>query len=264
MDALSRYRVELARLRPLDRESEAELARAARCGDVDARRALVESALPLVTHVARRYLRWGLPLEDLIQQGNIGVLEAVARFDPERGCRLARYAQYWVRAQIREFVVHQHRAVRLGTTRGERRAIRLYRRGEARSPEELAALSGISRDAAARLVPLLNARDVRLDVAWGGSEALVERLAGASTSPEREVAREDEREQVRRVLRGALPKLSDREQSIVTRRLLCESPASLGTLGAEMGISKERVRQIEARLREKLRVELRGVAEDRG
>ncbi|MCZ7682892.1 MAG: sigma-70 family RNA polymerase sigma factor [Sandaracinaceae bacterium] len=167
MDALSRYRVELARLRPLDRESEAELGRAARCGDVDARRALVESALPLVTHVARRYLRWGLPLEDLIQQGNIGVLEAVARFDPERGCRLARYAQYWVRAQIREFVVHQHRAVRLGTTRGERRAIRLYRRGEARSPEELAALSGISHDAAARLVPLLNARDVRLDVAWG-------------------------------------------------------------------------------------------------
>ena len=99
-------------------------------GDQHAGTQIVEACLPFVVSIALEYRRWGVPLEDIIQQGNVGLLKAAAKFDPERECRLATYAAYWIRAEIREYVVRAFRVVRLGTTKGERRALRAYRTRE--------------------------------------------------------------------------------------------------------------------------------------
>ena len=99
-----------------------------RGGDAAAGDALVRASLPFVIRVAVEYRRWGAPMEDLIQQGNLGLLRAARKFDNERGVRLITYAVYWIRAEIREYLVHTYRIVRLGTTRSERRAMRTYRR----------------------------------------------------------------------------------------------------------------------------------------
>ncbi|MFW6051938.1 MAG: sigma-70 family RNA polymerase sigma factor [Myxococcota bacterium] len=259
MKALERYRGELARLEVLDPERERELARACRRGDEGARRRLVEATLPFVVFLARRYVRWGVPLEDLIQQGNLGLLEAVARFDPDKGCRLSSYAQFWIRAAIREYVVRQHRAVRLGTTRTERRALWMYRRGEARDAAALAEASGMPLAVAERLVRVLGSPDLRLDDRADGTGSRVERLSDPEADPEREAGRRRERERVRAAVRAVLPALDARERRILEARLMSDAPTTLEALGAEMGVTKERVRQLEVRLRHKLQVELAAV-----
>ncbi|MFW5877023.1 MAG: sigma-70 family RNA polymerase sigma factor [Myxococcota bacterium] len=253
---MDQYRGQLARLETLDPEQERVLATACREGDPEARRRIVEATLPFVLYVARRYMRWGVPFEDLIQQGNVGLLEGVARFDPDRGCRLASYAQFWIRAEIRDYVVRQHRAVRLGTTRSERRALWLYRRGETREVAALAEASGMTEAGAERLVRVLGSPDLRLDANGHGFDAHVERFADPDADPEREALRRMARKRVRAAVGRALPTLGPRERRILQDRLMTDAPATLEALGAEMGISKERVRQLEVRLREKLRTEL--------
>src|SRR4029453_6504945 len=96
-------------------------------GDERAGAQIIAACLPLVIKIAFEYRRWGVPIEDIIQQGNIGLLHAAKKFDPARECRLATYASYWIRAEIREYVVRGYRVVRLGTTKPERRALRAYR-----------------------------------------------------------------------------------------------------------------------------------------
>lgn len=258
MTALEQYRGQLARLETLDPEEERVLALACRQGDPEARRQLVEATLPFVVYIARRYMRWGVPFEDLIQQGNVGLLEGVARFDPDRGCRLASYAQFWIRAEIRDYVVRHHRAVRLGTTRTERRALWLYRRGEAREAAALAEASGMTTAGAERLVRVLGTPDLRLDASGDGFDARVERFADPAADPEGDALRRMACERVRAAVGRAFPTLCAREQRILRDRLMTDAPVTLEALGAEMGISKERVRQLEARLRDKLRAELSG------
>src|SRR5262245_3277529 len=144
-------------------ESERDLARRGRRGVRKAGRQLIEACLPFVMTIAFEYRRWGLPLEDIVQEGNIGLLKAAVRFDPDRGCRLATYAAYWIRAEIREYVVRGYRIVRLGTSKTERRALRMYRTTHERDPAALARMSGLSEQRATALLPLLMARDVSLE-----------------------------------------------------------------------------------------------------
>lgn len=254
--SLDRYRASLAAANPLSTEEEHDLARRWRGGDASAGRRLVEASLRFVVSVALEYRRWGAPLEDLVQQGNVGLLKAAAKFDPEKGCRLVTYAGYWVRAEIRDYVVRNYRVVRLGTTRTERRAMRSFRRKGPESAAELAELSGMPRARAEKLLPLLRQRDVSLDASRGEQPPRIAGLPADGENPESAVLRHDMVAGVRRALDDALPTLSDRERRIVEARLMSDEPLTLAELGGEMGVSKERVRQLEARVCAKLRAVL--------
>jgi RNA polymerase sigma-32 factor len=204
--------------------------------------------------IALEYRRWGIPLEDLVQEGNMGLLKAAERFDPERGCRLATYAAYWIRAEIREYVARGYRIVRLGSSKSERRALRVYRKTHERDPEALAAASGLTAERATELLPLLMARDVSLERSpTDDGRAPADRLAAEVASPEEAAVANDERTQLTAALRKAVDELSPRERRIVNQRWLTEDPKTLEQLGADFGVSKERVRQLEERAKKRMR-----------
>lgn len=253
---LDRYRHDLRDIEQLDPATERDLARRWAAGDSGAGSRLVEASLPFVIRIAKEYRRWGVPLEDLIQQGNLGLLRAAAKYDPDKECRLVTYAVYWIRAEIREYVIRSYRIVRLGTTRTERRALRSFRRTGVESVEELAASSGMPLARCEKLWPLLSSGDVSLDATWDDQSPAIERLASPSATPEDEVARDHEISGVRVALDEAMTKLSDRERRIIEARVLAEDPITLEALGREMGVSKERVRQLEERACSRLRVAL--------
>jgi RNA polymerase sigma-32 factor len=253
---LDRYRHDLRDIEQLDPETERALARRWAAGDTAAGAELVEASLPFVIRIAKEYRRWGVPLEDLIQQGNLGLLRAASKYDPSKECRLVTYAVYWIRAEIREYVIRGYRIVRLGTTRTERRALRSFRRTGVESVEELAERSGMPLARCEKLWPLLSQGDVSLDATWDEQSPAIERMPSSSATPEDEIARAREIAGVRRVLRDALAQLSDRERRIVEARMLSDEPITLEALGDEMGVSKERVRQLEARASARLRVAL--------
>ena len=256
--ALDRYRNSLSHVKPLDPQVELEYARRWRDhGDENAGRVLIESSLPFVIKIAREYRRWGVPLEDLVQQGNLGLLKAAAKFDPDKACRLITYAAYWIRAEIRDYVVRAYRIVRLGTTRTERRAMRAFRRKGVENATELAEISGMPLARAKKLWPLLTGGDVSLDASYDDRSPAVERIEDEyATTPEEQVARQHTVDGVKAALGDALAALTDRERRIVEARLMAEDPCTLEQLGNEMGVSKERVRQLEVRARAKLREQL--------
>ncbi len=253
---LDRYRHDLRDIEQLDPEVERELAYRWAGGDEAAGTALVEASLPFVIRIAKEYRRWGVPLEDLIQQGNLGLLRAAAKYDPSKECRLVTYAVYWIRAEIREYVIRSYRIVRLGTTRTERRALRSFRRTGVETVEELAQSSGMPIARCQMLWPLLSQGDVSLDSTFDDQSPAIERMPATSESPEDEVARAREIHGVREALGTALAALGVRERRIIEARMLADEPITLEELGSEMGVSKERVRQLEVRARERLRVAL--------
>lgn len=259
--ALRAYRESLSGLRTLDREAERELVRRWSAGDQLAGSRLVEACLPFVVSIALEYRRWGVPLEDIIQQGNLGLLKAAEKFDLKRECRLATYAAYWIRAEIREYVVRAFRVVRLGTTKGERRALRAYRRSKTTDPAALAEISGLSEERVRLLLPLLAGREMSLDASTSDTPAAIDRLPSAELSPEDEASRGEISEQAGRAVRAAVGELDEREQMIIKARLMTEDPPTLQELGNRLGVSKERVRQLEERARLKLRGELSAFAE---
>ena len=260
--SLHAYRRSLANVQVLDRDAERELARRWIAGDKRAGQKIIEACLPFVVSIALEYRRWGVPLEDIIQQGNLGLLKAADKFDPNRDCRLATYAAYWIRAEIREYVVRAFRVVRLGTTKGERRALRTYRKTKNADPAALAAASGLSEERVRMLLPLLAAREMSLDASTADTgPAPTERLAGTWPTPEEEAVRTELRAQAGRAVNDAVDHLDERERMIVKERLMTEEPPTLQELGSRLGVSKERVRQLEERARTKLRGELAELSE---
>jgi RNA polymerase sigma-32 factor len=261
--AFSTYRAELMGHEPLSAEVERELAFRWREGDRDAGRQLIEACLPFVITIALEYRRWGLGMEDIVQEGNIGLLKAAERFDPERGCRLATYAAYWIRAEIREFVARAYRIVRLGSSKSERRALRIYRKTRERDPEVLAELSGLTKERAVELLPLLMSHDVSLErSSLDDGLAPIDRLPADDTSPEDAACAADERERLSRALSQVVSELSPRERSIVKERWLTDSPATLEQLGAAFGVSKERVRQLEERAKRRMRARIEEITRE--
>jgi len=239
--ALSLYRVELARRPPLTPALERDLAERYQRGERAAAARLVEGCLSGVVAVAWEYRRCGPPLDDLVQEGNLGLLKAVERFDPGRGVRLAKYATYWIRAEIREYVARQYRIVRPGSSKGERRALWLYRRTREQGPEALAAMSGMSTERVTELLPLLMACDVSLSPQpTEDGPSLVDRLSDGAGSAEDTLCEVDQKDQLRAALAAILAELPARDQDIVRRRLLAEDPATLEQIGATWGVSGER------------------------
>src|SRR4051794_8912578 len=250
---LAYYRSRIASCESLSHEQETQLVDAWRRGDQRSGERLIESSLRHVLSIAREYRRWGVAMDDLVQQGNIGLLKAAQRFDPSQEVALKTYAAYWIRAEIRDYVVRGYRIVRLGTTRSERTALGAYRTSSVQSVEELAERSGMPEARCRLLWPLLANGDRSLDAAPVGGVPARELLRDARPDPERcAIERQTQAEASERVTR-ALGALSEREQKIVWARVAAEEPETLEALGKRMGVSRERVRQLESRAREKLR-----------
>jgi RNA polymerase sigma-32 factor len=250
---LSFYRARVAACPAPSPAEEAALAQQWRLGDQRAGARLVEGNLRHVLRIAQDYRRWGVNFDDLVQQGNIGLLKAAQRFDEAQGVNLRTYASYWIRAEIRDYVVRCYRIVRLGATRTERRALRAYRTSAVQSVEELAQQSGMPLARCQLLWPLLAHGDRSLENAGTGGTPGRDLLRDGRPDPEAlAIAREGRRNARDRVQR-ALSALSERERRIVWARLATEQPPTLEQLGKRLGVSRERVRQLESRARHKLR-----------
>jgi RNA polymerase sigma-32 factor len=264
---LARYLREIWRFPVLDAEQEYMLAKRWReHGDVDAAHALVTSHLRLVAKIAFQYRGYGLPLADLMAEGNIGLMKAVKKFDPERGFRLATYAMWWIKAAVTEYVLNSWSMVKTGTVAAQKKLfftlrkiknrLRIVDNGEL-APDQagrLAKLLGVSTADVVNMNRRLAGRDVSLNTPISEDETVEfqDTLVDERATPEEAVAGREESLRRSGLLRQALAALPPRERHILVERRLKEEPATLEDLGREYGISRERVRQIEVRAFSKL------------
>ncbi|MBX3726082.1 MAG: RNA polymerase sigma factor RpoH [Xanthomonadales bacterium] len=233
--------------------------------DLEAARELVLSHLRFVVHVARGYLGYGLPMGDLIQEGNIGLMKAVKRFDPEVGVRLVSFAVHWIKAEIHEFILKNWRIVKVATTKAQRKLFFNLRRSKKRlgwlSADEVATVARELNVAPADVVEMesrLNGRDIGFDAPTDGDDddappAPVAYLVDQGRSPEQVVVEADQDDRDLDALHEGLARLDARSKDIVVRRWLHEPKATLQELADEYGVSAERVRQIEAAAMKKMR-----------
>jgi RNA polymerase sigma-32 factor len=248
----ARHRKPSAEPHRLPLEQECALARAFQEGDRLAGERLIAANLRYVIGIAHEYRRWGIPLDDLIQQGSLGLLHAARRFDKAQGASLRTYAAYWIRAEIRDYVVRGYRIVRLGTTRTERRALRAYRSSPVPDVESLAALSGMPLARCKLLWAVISQRDRSLEAPTRDGLVPKDLVRDEREGPEAQAARNEERARLALRVQDALSELSEREQLIVRSRLMSDEPETLEGIGEKLGVSRERVRQLESRARQKI------------
>jgi len=247
-------------------EDEQALARRLRDeGDLEAAKALVVSHLRFVVHVARGYQGYGLGVGDLVQEGNIGLMKAVKRFDPDQGVRLVSFAVHWIRAEIHEFIRKNWRIVKVATTKAQRKLFFNLRRAKTRlgwmNAAEVAAVAkdlNVSEREVLEMESRLAGRDIGFDAPAGddddhGPPAPIAYLEQADADPAALYERGDHDEKQLDALGEGLERLDARARAILQRRFLGESKATLQELAEEYGVSAERVRQIEANALKKLR-----------
>jgi len=252
----------------LSKEEEQRLARSFReNNDLDAARQLVMSQLRFVVHIARGYKGYGLPLSDLIQEGNIGLMKAVKRFDPDVGVRLVSFAVHWIRAEIHEYVLRNWRLVKVATTKAQRKLFFNLRKAKKflgwLSPAETAAIAtdlGVSEREVTEMEKRLSSHDVAFDPSPSDDEerayAPAHYLPSATPDPAAIIEAEDWRDQTNDSLVAALEDLDDRSREILRARWLSEKKSTLKDLAHRYGVSAERIRQIEQRAIKTLRTEL--------
>src|SRR5690348_14779829 len=259
------YADRVSRIPVLTREEELELARRFHNeNDLDAARQLVLSHLRFVLHIARGYNGYGLPMGDLVQEGNVGLMKAVKRFNPDMGVRLVSFAVHWIRAEIHDYVLRNWRLVKIATTKAQRKLFFNLRRMKKNltwlSAEETAAVAkdlGVSPSEVTEMEKRLAARDMPFDPVPESDDE--ETYSPASYLPatdadpaERVEAAEWEDDSSDR-LQGALARLDDRSRDILQRRWMTDDKATLHDLADKYGVSAERIRQIESNALVKLR-----------
>ncbi|WP_293867959.1 RNA polymerase factor sigma-32 [uncultured Alsobacter sp.] len=238
-------------------------------GDEDALHRLAAAHMRLVIAIAARFRHYGLPMADLIQEGHVGLLEAGARFEPDREVRFSTYATWWIRASIQDYILRNWSIVRGGTSSAQKALFFNLRRLRARLSQaaagdttvdihqSIADAVGVSRDDVAVMDARLSGSDMSLNAPLsedsGGSTERMDFLIDTQPLPDEAVSESIDTERRLSWLRSALGVLSDRELNILQARRLSEESATLESLGDRLGISKERVRQIESRAMEKLR-----------
>jgi RNA polymerase sigma-32 factor len=259
----------------LSREREQELARAWRSGgDRQALHELVSAYMRLVVATAARFRNYGLPMGDLVQEGNVGLMQAAARFDPERDVRFSTYATWWIRASIQDYILRNWSIVRTGTTAAQKALFFNLRRlrarierggGEQLSPEgrgKIARALNVAETEVDAMQARLSVSDRSLNAVVGedGDGEWQDFLADERPNPEEVVTALRDGRTRAKWLNEALSALSQREQTIIRERRLGEEAVTLDALGRRLGISKERVRQIEHQAMRKLRnaLEVRG------
>jgi RNA polymerase sigma-32 factor len=270
---LSRYLQEIHRFPVLSREEELELTRRWRdARETDAAHKLVTSHLRLVAKIAIGYRGYGLPVSELISEGNVGLLQAVKRFDPDRGFRLATYAMWWIRAAIQEYVLHSWSLVRIGTTCAQKKLFFNLRRlkGQMQAieegdlqPEQVAKIAHVLNVPEPEVITMnrrLAASDHSLNapVRTDSEGEWQDWLVDETETQENALAEREELSDRKALLPDALKTLNERERHILIERRLKERPTTLDSLSEQYGISRERVRQIEVRAFEKLRTAMRG------
>jgi len=270
---LSRYLQEIRKFPLLEKEEEYMLAKRWRKhGDVDAAHRLVTSHLRLVAKIAMGYRGYGLPVGELISEGNVGMMQAVKRFDPDRGFRLATYAMWWIRASIQEYILHSWSLVKMGTTAAQKKLFFNLRKikGQMKALEEgdlppekvqrIAEQLAVSEDDVVQMNRRLAAPDHSLNAplrADGEGGEWQDWLVDETESQEEKIGEAEEFRQRTRLLREAMKGLNERERHIITERRLNDEPTTLEELSQHYGISRERVRQIEVRAFEKLQKAIR-------
>lgn len=236
-------------------------------GDLEAARQLVLAHLRYVVRVARGYLGYGLPLNDLIQEGNVGLMKAVKRFDPAIGVRLVSFAVHWIKAEIHEFVLKNWRIVKIATTKAQRKLFFNLRTMKKRlgwlSHDEVDSVAedlGVSREDVLQMEQRLNAMDTPYDAPDSDDEdqAFYTKspehfLSSANDDPAMLLEQEDSGDQGREKLMRALEQLDERSQDILQQRWLVDDKSTLHTLADKYGVSAERVRQLEKNAMKKLR-----------
>ena len=249
----------------LTREQETAYARRYRSeGDIDAARQLVVSHLRVVVALARGYLGYGLPQGDLIQEGNIGLMKAVKRYDPERGVRLVSFAVHWIRAEMHEYILRNWRMVKVATTKAQRKLffnLRSLKKGlgtlGGREAKAIAKQLGVKPEEVVEMETRMTGQDVALEPASGDDDEVrspIAYLAAEDAEPGRILEHEETERLHSEGLRKALAGLDARSRRIVEARWLNEQePATLHDLAGEFGVSAERVRQIEARALSKMK-----------
>jgi RNA polymerase sigma-32 factor len=263
--SLDAYIGAVHRIPVLEASEEHELAQRYRDDeDLDAARKLVMSHLRFVVHVARGYSGYGLQLADLIQEGNIGLMKAVKRFDPDRGVRLVSFAVHWIRAEMHEFILKNWRIVKVATTKAQRKLFFNLRKSKKRlgwmNMEEVRAGAkdlGVPETTVLEMESRLSGRDVGFDPPAEGNDdappAPVAYLEDHGADPYLQVADADHEEHQLDTLQHAMSKLDDRTRDIIRRRWLAEDKATLQDLADDYGVSAERIRQLEANAMKKMR-----------
>ena len=273
---LSRYLSDIRKFPLLEPQEEFMLAKAWReHGDSKAAHRLVTSHLRLVAKIAMGYRGYGLPVAELISEGNVGMMQAVKRFDPDRGFRLATYAMWWIRASIQEYILHSWSLVKMGTTAAQKKLFFNLRKVKS----EIAALQeGDLRPdqvtTIATKLGVLDAEVISMNRRLAGGDASLNSpmradsesewqdwLVDDKTPSQEAVVADAQENSVRMDLLGtAMTELSDRERHILTERRLKDEPTTLEELAGQYGVSRERVRQIEVRAFEKLQKSMRAAA----
>jgi RNA polymerase sigma-32 factor len=233
--------------------------------DLDAARRLVLSHLRFVVHIARGYAGYGLQIGDLVQEGNVGLMKAVKRFDPNVGVRLVSFAVHWIRAEIHEFVLRNWRLVRVATTKAQRKLFFNLRKSKKRlgwlskdETEAVAADLGVTPREVTEMEQRLAGQDVSFDPDPEDDESFAPAayLPSPNSDPALAVERADADEDAHDRLKDALGQLDERSRAILARRWLTDDKATLHELAAEYDVSAERIRQIEASAIAKLRAKL--------
>jgi len=266
-DPLQRYLAEIRRFPLLSREEEHRLAvEYKEYRNVEAAYKLVTANLRLVVMIAREYQKAFKTLLDLIQEGNMGLMEAVKNFDPYRGVRFPSYAVWWIRAYMIRYIMNDWRMVKIGTTQAQRKLFfnlqkekeKIEKEGLTPGPKLLAQRLNVKEDEVVEMEQRLASRDLSVDVPIGDDDeaTMLHFLPDDKQSPEEQFADTQFRDLLRDKMAAFAKNLKDKELVIYQERLLNEEPLTLREIGEKYGISRERVRQIEERLKKKLKTYL--------
>jgi RNA polymerase sigma-32 factor len=263
-DNFDHYMAQINRFDLLSRDEEYELAvRYRRGGDLEAAHRLICANLRFVVKVAFEYRSYGMKLLDMIQEGNIGLMMAVKKFDPHRGIRLISYAVWWIRAYIQNFIIRNWSLVKIGTTQAQKKlffklnqtraAIRRLTGGE--ETGEIARELAVRNSEVEEMSIRMAARDASLDVELteGDDFTLMDVIADDRNNPEEALLSVEHEQGLSTRVRRAMLYLNAREQRIIRERILCELPRTLQELADELGISRERVRQLEKNALDKMK-----------
>jgi RNA polymerase sigma-32 factor len=269
---LSRYLTEIRKFPLLEPEQEYMLAkRWKEHEDPGAARQLVTSHLRLVAKIAMGYRGYGLPLSEIVSEGNVGLMQAVKRFEPDKGFRLATYAMWWIRAAIQEFILRSWSLVKMGTTANQKKLFFNLRKAKNRisaieegdlTPEhtkEIARQLAVPEEEVTSMNRRLSGGDTSLNAPMraDGESEWQDWLADDTMDQETRLAEAEEMGERHNLLAGAMGELSERERDIIEARRLRDDPATLEELSQKYGVSRERVRQIEVRAFEKLQQQMK-------
>jgi RNA polymerase sigma-32 factor len=278
---LNRYMQEIRKFPLLEPEEEYMLAkRWAEEQDAEAAHKMVTSHLRLAAKIAMGYRGYGLPQAEVISEANVGLMQAVKRFDPEKGFRLATYAMWWIRASIQEYILRSWSMVKLGTTSAQKKLFFNLRKAKSRigaledgdlRPENVKQIAndlGVTEDEVISMNRRMSGGDASLNAQVGtegeGSMEWQDWLEDESADQAGEYEKRDELDARRELLAEAMDVLNDREKDILTQRRLNEQAVTLEDLSGQYDVSRERIRQIEVRAFEKLQKRMRSLAQEKG